>query len=246
MALIDSILCNYKFDANANDDANSYNGTVNSATWGAGYGKITGGYYFAGSQDIDISADSEFSPFYNDMSFSAWIKIDNTSTRHGIFGKGAASNYEYLLEINASKVRMLGWKLSGKESCNFSGSTTITTAWTHVVVTIDNSSDSNNVKIYVNGSFDTTGSMAISQMGDGTDKMHIGNGLGVYMVGYIDEPAVWNKVLTSTEITELYNSGDGLQYPFSATGWTGTIIGVTDPTHVNGIAVADIDTINGE
>ena len=30
-----------------------------------------------------------------------------------------------------------------------------------------------------------------------------------------------------------------------ASGWTGEINGVTDPTSVNGVAVSDIDNING-
>ena len=33
--------------------------------------------------------------------------------------------------------------------------------------------------------------------------------------GLIDEVGIWNKALTSTEITALYNSGDGFAYPFA-------------------------------
>ena len=44
----------------------------------------------------------------------------------------------------------------------------------------------------------------------------------------------------------MYNSGSGLQYPFSApSGWTGTINGVTDPSKIIDIAVADIASVNG-
>ena len=32
--------------------------------------------------------------------------------------------------------------------------------------------------------------------------------------GYIDEVGIWNRALTSTEVTTLYNSGTGLSYPF--------------------------------
>jgi len=34
-----------------------------------------------------------------------------------------------------------------------------------------------------------------------------------YTNGIIDEVGIWDRVLTSTEITELYNSGVGKQYP---------------------------------
>jgi hypothetical protein len=32
--------------------------------------------------------------------------------------------------------------------------------------------------------------------------------------GWMDSLDFWNKELTSTEVTELYNSGTGKQYPF--------------------------------
>src|SRR5262249_31508245 len=37
-----------------------------------------------------------------------------------------------------------------------------------------------------------------------------------YFNGAIDEIGVWNRALTSTEITNLYNSGAGLAYPLTA------------------------------
>lgn len=35
---------------------------------------------------------------------------------------------------------------------------------------------------------------------------------GAYFNGLLDQPTVWNRVLTTTEITQLYNSGNGLNY----------------------------------
>ena len=35
------------------------------------------------------------------------------------------------------------------------------------------------------------------------------------MDGYIDEFAIFNKALNETEIANLYNNGNGLQYPFN-------------------------------
>jgi hypothetical protein len=34
-------------------------------------------------------------------------------------------------------------------------------------------------------------------------------------MGDIDEVGIWSRVLTSTEVTQLYNGGAGLQYPFT-------------------------------
>jgi len=38
--------------------------------------------------------------------------------------------------------------------------------------------------------------------------------------GTIDEVGVWNRVLTSSEVASLYNTGTGFQYPFTATTTT--------------------------
>jgi len=33
--------------------------------------------------------------------------------------------------------------------------------------------------------------------------------------GVIDELGIWDRVLSASEVTELYNSGSGFQYPFT-------------------------------
>ena len=38
---------------------------------------------------------------------------------------------------------------------------------------------------------------------------------GYYYQGYMDELGIWNRSLTSAEVTSLYNSGSGLGYPFN-------------------------------
>lgn len=41
--------------------------------------------------------------------------------------------------------------------------------------------------------------------------------------GSIDEFGIWNRALSTAEIAQLYNSGAGLQYPFTATGNTSSM-----------------------
>jgi hypothetical protein len=47
------------------------------------------------------------------------------------------------------------------------------------------------------------------------------NGLqtgGIQTTSSVDECGIWSRVLSSTEVTQLYNGGAGLQYPFSGGG----------------------------
>lgn len=61
--------------------------------------------------------------------------------------------------------------------------------------------------------------------------------------GELDMIYFWTRVLSDDEITELYNSGNGLEYPFSDV-WSNKIIGVSSPSKVNGVAVGNISKVN--
>ena len=36
-------------------------------------------------------------------------------------------------------------------------------------------------------------------------------------IGNVDEYGLWSRVLTSTEVTEIWNNSNGLSYPFGIT-----------------------------
>lgn len=45
---------------------------------------------------------------------------------------------------------------------------------------------------------------------DADNDFRIGGGINGNMIGYIDEVAIWSEVISVNDITDLYNSGDGL------------------------------------
>jgi surface protein len=88
--------------------------------------------------------------------------------------------------------------------------------WHHLVMQVAASSDCDDVEVYVDGTLDTSasGASATVSIDTGTGSQRIGlrsnatNGFN----GQIDEFRNWNRVLTSAEITWLYNSGSGRAY----------------------------------
>lgn len=82
-------------------------------------------------------------------------------------------------------------------------------AWNHYVVTYDYSATT--IKIYV----DTTQRLGNTSttFTSGTATNQVSNP-SLCFDGRFDEFGVWSKVLTSSEIAELYNSWAGNQYPF--------------------------------
>jgi len=97
-----------------------------------------------------------------------------------------------------------------------------TNAWYHIVATRKSGVGS---KIYLNGSLVASDSNTVNHTHLATVSKPCIGALDIPArgsVGYfppantrIDAVTLWNKELTSTEITELYNSGTGKQYPYS-------------------------------
>jgi hypothetical protein len=92
--------------------------------------------------------------------------------------------------------------------------------WIHFVITIDVSSQT--FVFYKDGSVvaSTTPGTDASSIADTNASLYIGScfdgGLMDFMNGAMDEIAIYSKILSSTEVTQLYNGGAGLQYPFTA------------------------------
>jgi hypothetical protein len=92
-----------------------------------------------------------------------------------------------------------------------SASTVAATTWTHVVVT----SDGTNSVIYINGSSDATSSSVGHTSSAQTYNLgRRSDNDTAYYDGSLDEVGIWDRALTSGEVTSLYNSGTGSQYPF--------------------------------
>jgi hypothetical protein len=93
-------------------------------------------------------------------------------------------------------------------------------SWHHVVLT-QTSGAANGFKFYVDGSLVYTSTYTVNAQNTGAHIGAEGNGGGSqFFNGAIDSIGVWSAILTSTEITSLYNSGNGLEYPFASSAST--------------------------
>lgn len=88
-----------------------------------------------------------------------------------------------------------------------------TGVWYHIVVTASNTNTRG--RVYINGSqvgTDTTFSATAPQSVSANFRLGRDQSSGIYFDGLMDEVAVWSKELSSTEVTNLYNSGSGIPY----------------------------------
>ena len=213
----------WTFDSDATDaTVNGYDGTVDGATNTTG--KINNGYSFDGTNDkINIPA---IGYTLDDFSVNFWFNSDDISQTKVMWSRSADNNFTiYNTSSTNIQVRLIGTNRA------FTVPTMSSSTWYMLTVT----RQSDTVRVYLNG----TESSSEGQTSAGVmpnEIFYIGQyNSGFNWDGLIDEVGMWNRALSSTEVTALYNSGSGFQYPYSGatpSGWTGTINGVTNPASI--------------
>ena len=169
--------------------------------------------------------DSYFTGSNKQFTISAWVKPAASNTNSVIVGKvagGALNERQFFFRLyTGSKPEFLWYgDLTGNTYRGTLGSTAITSTstWYHLVATYDgtNGTINNRVALYVNAvaestSIDLTAGTP-STIPDGPAKLSIGDGLSSTNVtqsipfnGSIDDVRIYSRILTATEIADIYN-----------------------------------------
>jgi hypothetical protein len=219
MALTDNLVAYYKLDETSGttvyDALGNHNGTNNGATINQA-GKIGKAYDFERSESDYISLGNFM---YNNLqntsySISVWFKLESIGNYQAIIlNRGNSDRHTGIWVSNTNKIRITMYA-GGSPALDVSGSTTINTGqWYNIVLVYNRGTG---VYAYLNGHSEISqstssnyliesGETAIGRKGiDSTD----------YFDGMIDDVAIFSRALSPTEVTELYNSGDGRTYPF--------------------------------
>ncbi len=223
----------YPFNGNANDvSGHNYNGIVNGATLTTDrFGNTNKAYYFNGVNNyIDLS---DFVSDFNisaPVSLSFWVN-STLDDQQAVFSVSATqiqytSPYSSLIAIGNNCTNSLNNELliAGNQSSTsnyyITGFTTtdrtllLDSTWHHVVYVFDTIS----TKIYLdnvllglscnygtnNGSYGNIPSGAITVIGT---RYAVG-GFGSYFKGSLDDFRFYNRVLTSSEISQLFHTSN--------------------------------------
>jgi len=208
------------------DAKNGYNGTVGSSvTFSTGKNGNGANFIQNTNSKITIPYNSAFT-FNNgtsDLPFSTstWVKFTNT-TNYFIFSKGA-SNRLYELTGGSSSL-LFRLASNGNISNRIEVSTSFTPTvgvWYHIVSTYNGNKLNTGMNLYINGvlqsvtrsNFGTT-YLGLSVASEPVYLGHFNPLTGYNLEGMMDECNWFNAELMATEVTNLYNSGTGLFYPF--------------------------------
>ena len=227
MALSDNLISYWEFENNGNDSHASNNATMVSATYTSS-GFKGGCYSYSGSSygvmsntSIDVGGD---------FTVSFWVYLNNYAIGQwtGLIGKYANSNnYEFFVRYyEGSGTLAAGAK--GNSITAYASNSNLSTVlplnqWNHIVLRREVSS--NTFELYVNNTL-------VGKEYTSTEVIDVGNSQGsMYFMYYgylgkspgkLDECGLWDRCLSTTEISNLYNSGKGLSYEGITTTTTST------------------------
>lgn len=136
-------------------------------------------------------------------SISFWIKKTGNSEGVAMMsGSNTSGNFIWLLQCDATKT-IFGTNKQGESWTWANGPNYSTTAWEHFVAVYNNQI----MQLYKNGTLVSTSTNTYTGSTSAAMPFYIGRAIGGgYIAASIDDVGIWSRVLTATEISQLYNS----------------------------------------
>ena len=222
MALTTDLVSYYKLDGDSNDSVGSNDGTDTSVSYVAG--KIGDAAQLAGTSKILIPSQSAFN-LQSSFTILAWV-YQTSRGKSGCYEEGIVCkdnettgnrcfNFVISGPADSGNVGKLRFIYNAVDNISlYSTSTIPLDEWTLVGIVSTNGT----YTFYKNGTSIGNGNTNITPAYQGTASLFIGKEINNQyvesMIGKIDEVGIWSRALTSDEISEIYNSGDGITYPF--------------------------------
>ncbi len=244
-----SLLSYWKLDESSGNAADSV-GTntltnVNSVSYSSAVIN-NGGVFAKASSKVLQKSSAILGTAPRNFTVSLWVKLNSEvqsgDNNQGYYlfshqdsaGGGSREqiyiNYDY---NGGSRILRAGVYTGSEHEVTKSGNLG-TSSWYHIVLTCV----SGTLTLYVNGVSQGTASISGSGTGSGASGTRVGansdDGTIRPTDGTIDEVGIWTRGISSTEVSELYNGGAGLQYPFSATTTTSSVTSTYLPRIDNG------------
>ena len=196
-------------DSHGGNDLADFN-TVTSAA-----GKIGSAASFAGINEESLGAADNSALSMGDIDFSLalWVWFD-TLDFTGLTGKWSTDSTEYIAYFDGTNLRFHVSDDGVNNNSVVNSQAIAINTWYLFVAWHDATANTINLSVNNGATASTAHSTGVY---DGDSALYFGRneeGLS-YFSGRLDSASIWKRLLTSTERTQLYNSGSGLDYPFS-------------------------------
>jgi hypothetical protein len=209
-----------------NDAVSANHGTLmNGATFTDG--KIGKAFTFDGINDV-VTLPTNTMKFTNNFTISLWFNVSDGGNSWGTlfstYHNDGSGDYGYFLHKTGSNLLWQIYSSGNNNNKTVAIPSYSTGTWFNVVVTANNTVENGfSNAIYINGSLVGYNTYMENIRYHPTINHYPSIGAMYYgssptisnpFNGKIDAVNIWDRKLTSTEITELYNAGTGKQYPY--------------------------------
>lgn len=212
--LLANLMAFYRLDDNADSSGNGNHMSISSG--GVNFssaGKIGNAATFTGNPLQYLSNSSLSFTSKTAISLAAWVKRSSTAGgARNILSTGGVGNNSNGVGLYADEVNGLKWVPFNNTELPFSSELFTNDVWFHTVLVGTRSGSVTSWTLYINGSAHDM--VTASGWFDNSSK----NGLligrsneGQNAIGQIDAVGIWSRALTVGDISDLYNSGGGLE-----------------------------------
>ena len=205
----------WPFNGNANDESgNGNNGTVNGATLTSDrFGNVGKAYSFNGISDLIEVLDNNSLDLGSSYSISLWTIFNSSASfipARYLLNKGCSPTPAYRIYYENDGTREDFTTDCFNPTRSYVVGPTTNYLWTNIIVTYNGSS----LKLFINGTLFSSSNQTGSIFNSGNNllfgcSMSTSNcpSLSAFFAGKLDDIAIYNRALSQSEITGLYNSG---------------------------------------
>lgn len=197
-----------RFEDNSVDEIGTNDGVDTDITYNASYGKFNKGASFNGSTSKIVTGSNCGITGNAAFTLSCWVYFSDVTTDYiGIMGIG---NFDIAFHAAGMLIGLnngsIGIGFAGANNYLTAASTVTTGQWYHVVITKTAGAINTTTHIYVNGSeVANDGSPSTGTPDIADHAIEIGGiTYAAKFSGYIDDPAIFTRALTATEVSNLY------------------------------------------
>lgn len=222
---LDNVLAHWEMDESSGTRSDSSGNSISlTANGTGGIGSASGALSNAAdleASDTDYFSYALYSAPNSNFSFSFWYKPESLPTSGGyqqiIFKWGGVGSrcWNPYIQENAGQYRIT-WDFrspSNQVSSGYAQVSMSTGTWYHIVMAHNISTPSSTV-VYLNGSAQsmTTSSSTATSVATGSSDLLIGSDASSGLDGLLDSFTITSDIITSGEVTTLYNSGTPLAW----------------------------------
>ncbi len=169
-------------------------------------GKIGQGFNFDGVDDkVSIDQFNSALSIGSTFTISAWFKSKSFSTandRPTILGSSVSTSDRTYLQVSSTGEPIVAtW--NGSSMTSKSGNSVKLDTWHHIVMT----NNGTTINGYIDNTLMSGNTLANTSFSNGKTNIGAGPAFG-FFPGVIDDVRIYNRVLSSSEITALFNSGN--------------------------------------